>query len=268
MSRSRLAEFRRFCELTLTIAVTEFKLRYYGNALGYFWTLAKPLAIFGVLYVAFTEILSFGDGIEHYPAMLVAGIVLYTFFADATGNSVGSLVASGSLIRKTPVPALAIPVANVLQAFFTLCLNMIVVMFFFWLDGVEVTRDWLQFPLILAGLFLFTVAMSSLLASIYVPFRDTGQIWEVGLQLFFWGSPIVYAIETIPNEELRHAIGFNPLAVIIMQVRHTMIDPSAPSAVGVAGTGRLIVSGLIVVAILACGALLYRYVRPRLAEQI
>jgi ABC-2 type transport system permease protein len=260
-------DVRRYLELTLTLAVNDFKLRYYGNALGYFWTLARPLLTFAVIYVAFTEILEVGNTIAHFPSMLVCGIVLYSFFAEATGGAVGSLVTSGNLIRKIPVPALAVPLAVVLQAFFTLCLNLIAVGFFFAIDGVPVTSDWLQAPLILGGLLLITIAFSSLLANMFVPFRDTGQIWEVLLQMFFWGSAILYEIQSIP-EGIRHVIMFNPLAVVMVQMHHSIIDQSQPSALGAAGAGRLAVSALIVVAVFVSGALMYQRVRPRLAEQV
>ena len=258
---------RRFGELTLTLAVNEFKLRYYGNALGYFWTLAKPLMMFAVIYVAFTEILKVGTDTPHFAAMLICGIVLFNFFAEATGGSVGSLVMSGSLIRKIPVPALAIPMSIVIQAFFTLCLNLVAVGVFFAIDGVEVTRDWLQAPLILLALFLVTAAFSSLLANLYVPFRDTGQIWEVLSQVFFWGSAVLYSIQFI-DEPLRGLIMFNPLAIVMVQMHHAIISQSEPSVLGAAGADHLVVACLIVAAVFAAGVLMYRRVRPRLAEQI
>lgn len=262
-----MSEARRFAELTLTLAVNEFKLRYYGNVLGYFWSLAKPLMTFAVIYVAFTEILKVGTSTPHFAAMLICGIVLFNFFAEATGGSVTSLVASGSLIRKIPVPALAIPMSIVVQAFFTLCLNLVAIGIFFAIDGVEVTRDWLQAPLILAGLLFVTTAFSSLLANLYVPFRDTGQIWEVLSQVFFWGSAVLYSIQNI-DEPLRGLIMFNPLAVVMVQMHHSIIDQSQPSALGAASAGHLLVATLIVLVVFASGALMYRHVRPRLAEQI
>src|SRR5205807_5337716 len=72
---------RRFVELTLTLARTEFKLRYFGSVLGYFWSLMRPLLFFGVIYVFFTEIINVGKGIPHYGVYLLTGIVLWNFFS-------------------------------------------------------------------------------------------------------------------------------------------------------------------------------------------
>ncbi len=69
---------RRFLELTVTLARTEFKLRYFGSVLGYVWSLMRPLLFFGVLYVVFTQIFTFGKGIPHYGVYLLTSIVLWT----------------------------------------------------------------------------------------------------------------------------------------------------------------------------------------------
>ena len=73
-------DLRRFVALTYTLAVTDFKLRFFGSALGYLWTLMRPLLLFGVLYIVFTEIVKFGGGVDHYPVYLLMAIVLFTLF--------------------------------------------------------------------------------------------------------------------------------------------------------------------------------------------
>ena len=69
----------RFFHLTWTLAVHEFKLRFFGSVLGYFWQLMRPLLLFGVLYVIFAVILHIGKGTNYFPAVLLFKIVLYTF---------------------------------------------------------------------------------------------------------------------------------------------------------------------------------------------
>src|ERR1700685_2429380 len=75
---------RRFIELTVTLARTDFKLAYFGSALGYFWSLMRPILFFGVLYVFFTQVLHVGKGIPHYGVYLLTGIVLWNYVLDAT----------------------------------------------------------------------------------------------------------------------------------------------------------------------------------------
>lgn len=267
MNPGRRAELRRLGELTLTLAITDFRMRFYGNALGYFWSLAKPLMLFAVIYVAFTEILDLGDAVPHYPAVLISGLVLYNFFSEATGSATSSLVATGHLLRKMPVPSVAIPLSVVLRSFFNLCLNLIAVAVFFAISGVEIQAGWFQIPLILAGLLAFALAASSVLASLYVPFRDTAQIWEVALQVMFWGTPIIYPVERIPGG-LQEVVMLNPLAVLIVQTRHAVIDPSAPSAAEVAGAGHVWIALGVGLAAITAGIWLYRRFSPQVAEQL
>ena len=73
---------RRFFNLTLTLARTDFKLRYFGSVLGYVWSLVRPLLFFGVLYVVFTKVFKAGQGVPHYPVYLLTGIVLWNFFLE------------------------------------------------------------------------------------------------------------------------------------------------------------------------------------------
>src|SRR5690242_16230346 len=95
---------RRFVELTLTLAHSEFKLRYFGSVLGYLWSLMRPLLFFGVLYLFFTEILHIGKGVPHYGTYLLTGIVLWNYFGEATGAAVGCLVQREALLRKMRFP--------------------------------------------------------------------------------------------------------------------------------------------------------------------
>ena len=94
---------RRFVALTRTMAVQEFKLRFFGSVLGYLWQLVRPLMIFGVLFVMFTVIFSVSTQPKFGVALLL-GIVMYTFFAEATGTAVACVIdrEHGS---QDPVPA-------------------------------------------------------------------------------------------------------------------------------------------------------------------
>src|SRR5687768_6957734 len=84
---------RRFLELLYLIAVTDFKKSYFGTVLGYVWSLARPLMLFGVLLAVFTQIFRIGSGVEHYPVLLLLNIVMFGFFQEATLGAVTSVVA-------------------------------------------------------------------------------------------------------------------------------------------------------------------------------
>src|SRR5439155_10531308 len=89
-------DWPRFWHLTYNIARNEFKLRFFGSMLGYVWQLVRPLLLFGVLYVFFTQVAHVNNpnapGQQHYGVQLLGSIVLFTFFAEATAGAVRSVV--------------------------------------------------------------------------------------------------------------------------------------------------------------------------------
>jgi ABC-2 type transport system permease protein len=74
---------------------TDFKLRYQGSVLGYTWSLLKPLLMFTTLYIVFVRFLRIGGDIPNYPIVLLFGIVIWAFFTEMTGQSLGSIVGRG-----------------------------------------------------------------------------------------------------------------------------------------------------------------------------
>jgi ABC-2 type transport system permease protein len=259
---------RRFLNITLALAVTEFKIRYFGSVLGYLWSLMRPLMLFGVLYVVFTHIVRFGGGIEHNPLKLLLAIVLWSYFSEATGQALASLVSRESLLRKVYFPPAVIPLSVGLTSAFNLGLNLCVVLFFVAVTGISPAVEWLELvPLVLLLLGL-TAATSVLLAVLYVSFRDVSPIWEVVTQMLFWGTPIIYVIETAPDG-VRELMMANPLAAIIEQARHAVIDPSAPSAAAASGgTVRLLIPLALTAAVVAASLLIYRRNKHTLAERL
>ena len=260
---------RRFLFLTRTLAVMEFRVRFFGSALGYLWHLARPLLLFGVLFLVFTKFVRFNQGVHFFPAVLLTGIVLYTFFSDATSAAVTSVADRENLVRKIQFPRLVVPLSVVLTAGFNLCLNMLAVMVFVLATGVNPRVEWLLMPLIMLSLALLAVGVSSLLSALYVRFRDLKPIWEVVLQVLFYASPILYAIEVVPSEGLRRALMLNPIAAMLQQSRHWLIDPSAPSAAQAAGSRLLLlVPAAIVVGLLVLGLWVFDREAPRIAEEL
>jgi ABC-2 type transport system permease protein len=216
---------RRFWELTLALARTEFKLRYFGSVLGYFWSLARPLLFFGVIYVFFTQILNVGKGIPHYGVYLLSGIVLWTFFGEATGTAVSSLVAREALLRKVRFPRLAVPLSVTLTSVFNLAMNLIAVFVFALINGVTPRLSWLWILPIVLGFMLMALGIGMLLSALYVRFRDIQPIWEVLVQALFYASPIMYVADNYAGYQ--HLAMLNPFALMLTQMGHAFIHPQA-----------------------------------------
>jgi len=260
--------WRRFFDLLYLIAVTDFKKSYFGTVLGYVWSLARPLMLFAVLLAVFTQIFRVGDDVPHYEVMLLLNIVMFGFFQEATVGAVTSVVGREGIVRKTQFPRVVIPLAIVVTSLFNLALNLIAVLIFVFAFGVEPTWTWLLFPLVVAALLVFTVAVAMLLSSLYVRFRDVAIIWTVLVTVLFYGTPILYPIEIVP-ETIKDVILVNPLTPIFEQMRLWVIDPTAPSAVD-AADGLLLALAPIAVYLATCVLAVWVFNReaPRIAEEL
>ncbi len=261
---------RRLLHLTVTLALTEFKLRFFGSVLGYFWQLARPLLLFGVLYFVFTEFVRIGDAVPHYPVVLLTNIVLFTFFLEGTGGSVSSVVDREGLVRKIHFPRIAIPSSVVLTAGMNLALNVLVVLAFMLASGVSPRWSWLQLPFLVLTLAALTLGLASLLSSLYVRYRDVRPIWDVTAQALFYATPVIWTIETIDKAPwVKHLLMCNPVAALLQQVRHAVIDPSAPSAAqAIGGAPRLLIPAGIVVGLCVLGFWKFDREAPRIAEDL
>jgi len=268
---------RRLWGLTWALARTEFKLAYFGSALGYVWQLARPLLLFGVIYLVFTRAhLSRLSTLPLYAAALLLGIVLFNFLSESTGGAVPSLVNRESLVRKIEFPRLAVPLATVLTALFNLCLNLGTVLLFLVLSGGTARWSWLEMPLLMAILAAFSTGLAMILSVSYVRYRDVRPIWEVILQMTFYASGIFFLIIDISPVDVfgvrvnfAHVLMANPFAAILEQARHVFIDPAYPSAAeAIGGTALLLIPIGIILAAIVFGYWTFNRQAPRVAEQL
>ncbi len=252
-------------------AAADFRLKYSGSILGYFWSFAKPLALFTMLYLVFGRIFDLDELSPYYALGLLIGIVMFYFFSDATSLAMVSLVARESLLRKLVFPRIVIPSAAVVTALITFAVNALVVGFFIVVKGITPQPSWLLLIPLLVELLAFTLGVSLVLGTLFVRLRDVGQVWDLGLQLLFYASPIVYPIGYLP-EWARKIVFLNPFTQILQDVRALIIYPDDPGAVITAadafGTlGRLLPIA-IAFAILVAGLLFFRREEPWFAERV
>ena len=274
--RALSGDWRRFWHLTLNIAFMQWKVRFYGSALGYVWQLVRPLLLFLVLYVFFTQIAHIGSGegasYDYYGAQLLGAIVLFTFFSEATVGAVRSVVDNEPLVRKIQFPRLVIPLSVVMLAFFNLCLNLVVVLIFALAAGVRPMLSWLELPAIVALLVVLSTGIAMLLSALFVYLRDIQPIWDVLSQVIFYASPIIIPVVTVQRHlspTLMKIYMLNPLAVIIQQFRHSFITHATPSAGAVLGSQAALLLPIgITVVIFVYGFVVFNRTAPRVAEDL
>lgn len=251
------------------IARIEFKLKYADSAFGYLWSIAKPMALFSVLYIVFGRFFKLGVGFQNYPIYLLIGIVLWTFFLDATSLCVTSLVSRQALLRKLSFPRIVIPIAVSLTAAITLAVNLIPIAIFVAWNQIVPRVQWLLLIPLLAELFIFATGMGLILATLFVRFRDVSQLWELIGQLAFYASPIIIPVAFLPP--WFQPISFlNPFVQIMQDTRaviiYTMPVVTATSVLHTVG-GRVVPMG-IALATLVFGVFLFERQAPWFAERV
>jgi ABC-2 type transport system permease protein len=264
-------DWRRSFDLVRTLALTDWKLRFFGSVLGYFWSLLRPLLLFAVLYAVFSQIVDVSGTVQDYPVQLLIGVILFTFWGEVTAGSVASVVERESLVRKISFPRAVIPLSVALGAAFNLFLNLIVLGAFLAVAGVEPQWTWFLVPIPLLFLMLFAVGVSLMLSSLFVSFRDVRPIWEVILQALFYVTPVIYPIEVMADkyEGLSHLAMMNPIATAVQETRHLVLGSDTPSAADAIGdTALLLVPFAIVVVTLILGYVIFDRLAPRVAERL
>lgn len=225
--------------------ITDFKVRYQGSVLGYAWSVLKPLFLFAILYVVFVKFLGVGANIPHFGLYLLLGIVLWSFFAEATITGMNAVVNRGDLIKKISIPRYLVVVSSVSSAFINLIINLMVVFIFAFIDGVDVMKTWLLLPLFITELLVFSMALAFFLSALFVKYRDAAYIWEVIMQAMFYATPILYPI-SIVAEKYQKYIMLNPVAQIIQDSRWAFVSHQTSSSWNILNWPLLLVPFLII----------------------
>ena len=209
---------------------TDFRLRYQGSFLGIAWSVLKPLMMFCVMYVVFGKFLRMSDGTPTYPVVLLLGISSWQFVTESTNIGLRSVVDRGDLLRKIHFPNYIVVVSATIGALISFAINLVVVLIFALVARVQFTWRVVLLPLNIIELYAITLALTLLMATMYVYFRDIAHIWEVLQQLVFYGMPIIYPLTYVTNRggilaDLARLELLNPFAQTIQDIRHNFIAP-------------------------------------------
>ena len=254
------------------LVVTDFKLRYQGSVLGYIWSLLKPLMLFAIMYVVFVRFLRFGEGIQHYAVALLLGIVLWTFFIEATNQGMQAIVGRGDLIRKINFPKYIIVISGTISALINLCLNLVVVFAFMIFDGVDFGWSALLFPLTLLLLYAFSLGVAFFLAAAYAKYRDVSHIWEVFLQALFYATPILYPLQLVVkfNIVIAKLVMLSPVAMLFQNSRAELVGPGNVVTNSDLSSNffYLITPYLIILLVIAIASIYFKKSQSKFAEQV
>ncbi len=206
------------------LVITDFKLRYQGSALGYAWSLLKPLFLFAIMYVVFGMLIKIGS-VEHYAVYLLFGIVLWTFFAEATNQGLASIVSRGDILRKVSFPKYIIVLSTTISALVNLGLNLIIVFILMLINGVGFHFSAMMLPVYILEIYVLALGLAFFLSALNIKYRDTSHIWEIIMQAAFYATPIIYPLSVVmaKSDLATKLLLMNPVAQAVQGARYSLI---------------------------------------------
>ncbi len=249
---------------------TDFKLRYQGSVLGYLWALLRPLLMFAILYVVFAKLLRFGSDIPHYPVYLLCGTTMWSFFTECTSQGIQAVVNRGDLLRKISFPKYIVVVSATLTAVINMLINVVVVIIFALINGVEFSLSWFLIIPAILELYILSLGIAFLLGSINVKYRDITSIWDVLIQALFYAVPIIYPISMVATTSTLAAkvILLNPIAQAIQDIRYSLITHETITTWNYIHNPSVVIPIVLTIIILIIGAFIFRKKSKFFAEEV
>jgi ABC-2 type transport system permease protein len=194
-------------------------MRYQNSVLGVLWVLIKPYATFAVMYVVWTRIVNVD--IPNYQLYLLSGIILFSYFNELILLGQMSLLDNAHIILKVNFPRQIVVLSTMLSGLINLGINLIFFIVIAVISGVQFTYGSVLYFIFIVGIiFLFAMGVSFFTSVISIRFRDLKNIFELGIILLQWVTPVFYAVSSnLFSGRTSDYIAANPLGIVINQGR-------------------------------------------------
>jgi ABC-type polysaccharide/polyol phosphate export permease len=182
--------------LVFNLVGRNLKVKYRRSVLGVLWTLVSPLSMVCVFYFVFKLILKVQ--MPHYLAFLVGGMIPWSFYQQSVMEGLDSVLGNSSLISKIPIPVQVFPFVGTLTNFITLVIALPIMIGVSIFSGVELGGSVILLPYLFLCLFLICYGVALILGVLHVYFRDLKHLTSILMQLWFYGTPVIYDVAMIP----------------------------------------------------------------------
>lgn len=241
-------------------ASREVHSRYRQSWLGAAWAVLTPLLMLAVYTFVFRHIFNVrwgdtGGSDLGFAVRLYAGLAVFNFFAECVSRAPRLVLDQPHLVKKVLFPLEVLPWASAAAAAVHLAIAFVLLLVLGTWDSGRLPVTVVALPLVWAPMLPLVVGLGWWLAALGTYVRDIGQLIALALSLLMFLSPIFFPIEAVPAA-VRPWLVANPLAPIITQTRHVLLDGQWPA------WGVLAVNFVVCLAIAAAGAAFFRKVRP------
>ncbi len=255
-----LKEIWSYRELLAVLTMRDIKVRYKQTVLGAAWAIIQPLTTMLIFTIIFGRLAKIPSEGFSYPVFVYAGLLPWTFFANALASSGNSLVGSAHLISKVYFPRLIIPLSSVGAGVVDLLISTAILFLLMLFYQVPLTLHVLAAPLLFFGVITTALGVGTLLSALTVSYRDFRFVVPFMIQIWMYLTPVVYGVNFIP-EKYRWLLLFNPMTGYIDGCRAAFLGKPF-------NLTSLAVSCVMSIILLCIGAAYFEKVERRFADVI
>ncbi len=226
-------------EILLNLVRKELKVKYTASVLGAVWSLLNPIVFLAV----FTFVVKItNNSFPHFPVYLLSGLLAWNLFSVSLTTGARSVIDNSNLVKKVAFPHEILPLSAVGVALIDFVLQTAVLMLFIVASGYGFHLPELAiYPLAFVTLVVFTVALTFWLSALNVRYRDVGHLLNIGLLVWFWFTPIVYAGYLVQHALSKHGVAgvslwnvflVNPLSPVVFGFQRALYAVVRPVAGG------------------------------------
>lgn len=237
-----IKELIAYRQMLISTVRKELRSRYKGSFLGFLWTFVNPLLQLTIYSIVFPLILR--NNQENYPMFLFVALLPWIFFTSSVQGATTSIVGGANLVKKIYFPRLILPISVVGTNLMNYIFGLIIVFPALIITGVFLTLNVLWLPLILLIETIFILGLAFLFSALYVRFRDLEHLVNIITMVWFYLTPIVFAIDIFP-EEIENGIRYNPMVPIINGFRDILLYGKSPDFISLSYS--LLVSSILLV---------------------
>jgi len=217
-----LKELWAYRELLWVLTMRDVKVRYKQTVLGFTWAIIQPVMMMVVFSIFFGRLAQMPSDGFPYPIFVYAGLLPWTFFANAIGTSGSSLIGSAQLVSKVYFPRLIIPLASIGAGLVDLAISTCILLALMAWYGVGWSLNLLMAPLLVAGVVFAALGVGTFLSALTVAYRDFRYVIPFMIQFWMFATPVVYPASLVPAD-WRWLFNLNPMAGIIEGFRSAFL---------------------------------------------
>jgi len=259
-----IIESWRYRELLYFLAWRDVKVRYKQTVMGAAWAIIQPLATMVIFTLIFSRMMKLSTEGIPYPVFAFAGLLPWTLFQSALGQSSSSLLRQTSLLSKVYFPRLLVPLSSVVSALLDFGLALLVLAGLMVWYGVKPSWGLTTLPLFVLLALASALAVGVWFAALSVKYRDFRYVVPFALRLWLFLSPVAYPSEKLISQippNCRWIYDLNPMTGVLDGFRWGLFSASSSPM-----PGSVLMSALVVAVTLACGLLYFRRVERTMVD--